>query len=158
MSLWPGFKPHWVQNRATKSDHLQQIWWNTISETKESCNVKTIRQPALHCCDFFQHRSCPAAADVAVNAGTDSLEHSGHSFFDDPMFPREAPQSFPTTAPLTPMLTGEREIPTQDDLYSSKFSPAHFPHFTVSGQCLSVKCWLHHNPSRSQRASWKLLW
>lgn len=59
-----------------------------------------------------------AAYVVAVSVGTDSFKHSRHSFFDDP------PPPFPIGAPrsrsllLAHMLTGEREIPTQDDLFS----------------------------------------
>lgn len=84
-------------------------------------------------------------AVVAVSVGTNSLKHSRHSFFDDPSFPIGAPRS--PSLLLAHMLTGEREIPTQDDLFSSEFSPSPFPHFTVNGQCLSVNSLLHHSPS-----------
>lgn len=87
----------------------------------------------------------------AVGVGTDSFKHSRHSFFDDPLFPIGAPRSLSLV--LAHMLTGEREIPTQDDLLSSKFSPTPSPHFTVNGQCLSVKSLLHHSPSIGQLAS-----
>lgn len=70
-----------------------------------------------------------------------------------PPFPNGAPQS--SLAVLAYMLTGEREIPTQDDLFSSKFSPAPFPHFTVNGQCLSVNSSLHHSHSTGQLVSKK---
>lgn len=53
---------------------------------------------------------------LAVSAGTDSLEHSRHSFFDDPLFPIGASRSLSLV--LAHMPTGEREIPTQDDLFS----------------------------------------
>lgn len=68
-------------------------------------------------------------------------------------FPNGAPQS--SLVVLAYMLTGEREIPTQDDLFSSKFSPAPSPHFTVNGQCLSVNSSLHHSHSTGQLVSKK---
>lgn len=100
-----------------------------------------------------QHILSSRSPLVAVSFGTDSFKHSRHSFFDDPSLPIGAPRSLSLL--LARMLTGEREIPTQDDLFSWKFSPAHFPHFTVNGQCLSVNSQLHHSPSTGQLASWK---
>ena len=70
-----------------------------------------------------------------------------------PPFPIGAPRS--RSLLLAHMLTGEREIPTQDDLFSWEFSPAPFPHFTVNGQCLSVNSSLHHSPSSGQVTSSK---
>lgn len=73
-------------------------------------NVLLVQHLTLHSRSFL---SLLVAVSVV---GTDSFKHFMHSFFDDPSFPIGAPRSLSLL--LAHMLTGEREIPTQDDLFS----------------------------------------
>lgn len=140
--------------KLCKTDRFYQISrevQHTVNTQKSSVGLCVDHVPSSPLLLYFSTDPALAVLILAVSVGKGSFKHSRHSFFDDPLFHIGAFRR--PSLVLAHMLTGEREIPTQDDLFSWKFSPTPSPDFTVNGQCLSVNSLLHHSPSTGQLAS-----